>query len=428
MVCPCCSATRYTTRRTIQVADDSDDEPPQDVVTEESVMEVVRETRTSRGSAGAPAASESDDDGSDSGSESDSNRTSDSASAGSPGSGSGVTSTGEDSDGDTSASGVTESELEPVDGNKETVTAVGGVSATPNGYVPRHHWDTRMATSLRRSTTTVTSKARQTWTTLRQRAFGAKSPMGRAASALRGFFSPKAITDGAEVAQRLQFNQSPQPSPQGSPIVLTINEQEKSRGCVNGRCIALWLGLLLAVLFMLLLGWWLVSLAPGLFEKPLVSQADRDMVRASGGGVPLDTVEKMIKAANTRQHTQFMGVLDDYRAVCAAVRVQECLCVCGGGASAVCLFAWVSTGARLTRVPIVCDGQGAVVASHNITELRLALDSLRQHHEGDMSAANHSVSAVRDELLNKVIGLNVRAPARRRPPRHAHPTALLAIG
>lgn len=339
------SATRYTTRRTIQVSEGDSDDEPADVITEESQMEVVRETRSTRGTAGIPGgladspseAGATGDDSDDSGSESD-------ASGSDSGSGSGVTSTGEDDtegDGDSSASGVTESELEPVDGNKETVTAAGGASSTPNGYVPRHHWDTRMATSLRRSTTTVTSKARQTWTTLRTRAFGAKSPMGRAASALRGFFSPKPrAADADEVAQRLQFNHTPpQPSPQASPIVLTINERAKAESCCNARCIALWLGLLLALLFMLLLGWWLVSLAPGLFEKPLVSQADRDMVRAHGGGVPLDTVEKMIKAANSRQQTQFMAVLDDYRTVCAAVRA--------------CVAAWVLRGWAAGR-PALC--------------------------------------------------------------------------
>lgn len=265
-------------------------------------------------------------------------------------------------------------------------------------YVPHHHWDTRLSARFKRYQEKTSERARTHWSALRTNLIGHKSPLARLAGVVRNLMSPAAgnggdggdaasSKDGSSVAasaggdveidplpQRL-FNArgaTPPPDsdngPMASPMVLTISTRPP-HPCA--RCCAFWgrpLALLAGLLFMAALGWLLLGLVPGMFENRLLTGADRDSARASGG-CSIETVEKMVKVSN-RQSIAYADSV-----------VRECRGQCEDGLRGV---------------------------NDMMRELRHVQDSLRQHHDGSIASVNSNVTAVRDALLDRVMKLDVR--------------------
>ena len=72
--------------------------------------------------------------------------------------------------------------------------------------------------------------------------------------------------------------------------------------------------------------------------------------------------------------------------------------------------------------------QGIAAARRNATQLQAIVAALRQQHDGDWTAANQTVTIVRDTLIERTVVLNVRTRAAgcrpcREHPSHAAPAA-----
>ena len=332
-----------------------------------------------------------------------------------------------DSGSDSSASGVTESELEPPDANREQVARpAAGTPAT--AYIPRHHWDTRYSAKVRRTTAYASAKARTHWSSFRTAVIGRKSPLGRLAAAVRGVLTPgggaAADTPGSnhtgtpELATRLSFDKHGSPrAPESSPMVLTIQStpQPAWRKCLLAARLPL--VLVAALLFMGLLGWLLMGIAPGLKEQPLLSQRDRDAACAAGG-VPYEMVTKMIEAAAARQREEQATVLGAYEKACADVRAPRRVWL-------PCLVAVYGCRVWLPclRVLATCNpsrGAGGVVGSHGpgpVATHAFAAGHRRGSQERDPAPSHRGRASPAARW-----GLDSRQPDRHHRPRHAHRT------